>query len=139
VRAEIAIVLDPSGTAAYTAGRIDVGELLAEVADEGRNVMVSAASLIETYATLDAAEDIAMLGILAAAAVCAPVEASGDRSAMRAVGRIMRLERERGLATAHSLYLALQHDAIYVTDRGDLDPLANRLGIKLVQLSEGSP
>lgn len=61
---QVAVVLDATALAAYVDGRVAVGELIAEVADEGRQVSVPATCLAAAYATVTGDVGAALLTLL---------------------------------------------------------------------------
>ena len=61
---EVAVVLDASALLAYVAGEVAVGELIAMVDDEGRQVGVPAACLAAAYAATTTEVGTALLVLL---------------------------------------------------------------------------
>ncbi|MEV5445462.1 hypothetical protein AB0N23_23415, partial [Streptomyces sp. NPDC052644] len=61
---QVAVVLDATALAAYVDGQVAVGELIAEVADEGRTVGVPAVCLAAAYTATSSDVGTALLTLL---------------------------------------------------------------------------
>ncbi len=112
----VAVVLDASALRAYADGVIAVGELMSEVADEGRYVGIPSACLVAARASVDeddtfAAGQIAFLLTVDAVAVL-PLDASD-------VLEVAEYTRAAGgdISMGHAVCAALAHEAFYVTAR----------------------
>lgn len=112
--ADIAVVLDATALTAYVEGRVAVGELVAEVADEGRQIGVPAVCLAAAQANARSDIDAALLRLLMATPVVRLLPLSGNDAEETGV-----LARAAGadLAVGHAAQVALAHEAHYVTTR----------------------
>jgi hypothetical protein len=108
----VAVVLDASALDAYAAGVVAVGELMAEVADEGRLVGVPATCLVQARASAAdrfALDQFALLATVDAVAVL-PLDVEG----VREVGEFTR-SAAGDIGLGHAVQTALAHEAYYVT------------------------
>ncbi|MEU0547200.1 hypothetical protein [Micromonospora sp. NPDC005979] len=113
----IAAVFDASALTAYIEGNLSVGELMLEIADEGRQVAVPAACL--AVAIADAGDEVgaALLALLVSAPMIRvlPLDADGVRD----TGTLARaVSGDVSLGQAASV--ALTHEAHYATARPDM-------------------
>ncbi|OZV82510.1 hypothetical protein CA850_09600 [Micromonospora echinospora] len=112
MRDGVAVVLDATALIAYTRGQVAVGELMAEVADEGRHVAVPAACLSAAYAAGRNDLDAAMLGLLMTSPVVRIVPL-GPETARQVGVRARTVEGD--LAMGHAAVVALIHEAHFAT------------------------
>jgi hypothetical protein len=104
---EIAVVLDTTALCAYVDGNVAVGELLAEIADEGRQVAVPVTCLAGAYAARNSDLGGALLALLMTAPVIRPFRLGVAEA--RAAGRIaVRAGADIGLGHAAHTALAAQ-------------------------------
>lgn len=109
---EVAVVLDASALTAYVEGRVSVGELMAEVADEGRQVAVPAACLAAAYAGTRSAVGVALLGLLMTAPVVRLLPLGGED--VRETGALARVAGG-DIALGHAARAAIAFEAHYAT------------------------
>ncbi|WBB78158.1 hypothetical protein O7606_18165 [Micromonospora sp. WMMD882] len=109
---DIAVVLDATALTAYTRGQVAVGELMAEVADEGSQIAVPAACLSAAYAAGRGELDTAMLALLMASAAVRVVPLGP--AAARQAGVLAR-SVDGDIAVGHAAVVALTHGAHYAT------------------------
>ncbi|WDZ83750.1 hypothetical protein [Micromonospora cathayae] len=109
---DIAVVLDATALTAYTRGQVAVGELMAEVADEGRHVAVPAACLAAAYAAGRDDLDTAMLALLMASPVVRVMPLGPENA--RQSGALAR-PADGDIALGHAAVVALTHEAHYAT------------------------
>ncbi|GAB3807178.1 hypothetical protein [Micromonospora zhanjiangensis] len=116
---EVAVVLDASALSAYVDGRVAVGELIAEVAEERRLVGVPAGCL--TAAHLAAGEvGAALLMLLVSAPTVRVLPLGADPTvAAEEARQVGALGRAAGgdLAVGHAVRSAIVHQAHYATAR----------------------
>jgi hypothetical protein len=112
---EIAVVLDTSALLSYVAGEVAIGELIAEVADEGRHVGVPAVCLAGAHAATDSDLGIALLTLLVTTPVVRPLPLGADPAVddarqagvlARAAGGDLALGHAARAAIAHQAHLA---------------------------------
>ncbi|WP_326560893.1 hypothetical protein [Micromonospora sp. NBC_01796] len=110
------MILDDSALRAYVAGQVAVGELIAEIADEDRQVGVPAACLASAYAATTDEVGTALLALLmttpAVRLLPLGVDPGGDD--VRQTGTFARAAGD-DLAAGHAIRSALAHQAHYVT------------------------
>ncbi|HEX2774472.1 MAG TPA: hypothetical protein VHN18_18860 [Micromonosporaceae bacterium] len=109
---EIAVVLDATALCAYVDGNVAVGELMAEVADEGRQVAVPVTCLAAAYVARDGDVDGALLALLMTAPLIRPFPLGVAEA--RAAGRIAALAG-RDIALGHAAHTALAAEAHLAT------------------------
>lgn len=135
---EIAVVLDASALAAYVAGQVSVGELIAEVTEERRLVGVPAACLAAAHAATDEV-GAALLMLLATAptVLVLPLGADGELPAdeVRQVGALAR-DAGGDLAVGHAARAALACGAHYATAEPDRVSLVLPPGWSVLDLRE---
>ncbi|RKR93114.1 hypothetical protein BDK92_7628 [Micromonospora pisi] len=116
---EIAVVLDDTALRAYVAGQVAVGELIAEVADENRQVGIPAACLAAAYAATATDEvGTALLALLMTtpAVRLLPLGVEPGADDVRQTGRFA-LAAGGDLATGHAILSALANQAHYATTK----------------------
>ncbi|MGS2617240.1 hypothetical protein ACVCAH_22345 [Micromonospora sp. LZ34] len=111
---DVAVVLDASALVSYVEGRVAVGELMAEVADEGRQVAVPAACLAAAYAATSSEVGAALIALLMTAPVVRVLPLSGDDA--RETGTLAR-SVGGDIALGHAARAALAHEAHVATAR----------------------
>jgi hypothetical protein len=110
---EIRAVLDSSAMLSYARGHVHVGEILIDIAAEGAFVGLPTVALLDAYARVQGDEPArARLGMLAALPAVAVLEL-GVREAAE-VGLIVAFAAG-DLARAHATWMAVKHDAYYLT------------------------
>lgn len=109
---DVAVVLDTTALIAYTRGQVSVGELMAEVADEGRHVAVPAACLSAAYAAGRGDLHTAMLALLMTSPVVRIVPLGPETA--RQAGVLARAA-DGDIALGHAAVIALTHEAHYAT------------------------
>ena len=109
---EIAVVLDATALCAYVDGNVSVGELMAEVADEGRRVAVPAACLAAAYAERASDVGAALLALLMTAPVIRPIPLDVVEAPI--AGRLAALAG-RDIALGHAAHAALSTEAHLAT------------------------
>jgi hypothetical protein len=116
VSAEIAVILDDTALRAYVAGQVAVGELIAEIADEDRQVGIPAACLAAAYAATTDEVGTALLALLMTtpAVQLVPLGAEPGVDDVRQVGVLARAAGGN-LAIGHAVRAALAHQAHYAT------------------------
>ncbi|MEU7840798.1 hypothetical protein AB0B39_07500 [Micromonospora sp. NPDC049114] len=109
---QIAAVFDASALTAYLKGNVSVGELMLEVADEGRQVAIPAACLAVAFA--DAGDEIeaALLGLMMTAPVIRLLPLDPDDA--RVVGTLARAV-DGDIASGQAARAAVRHEAHYAT------------------------
>jgi hypothetical protein len=118
VNGDVAVVLDTSALRAYVDGRVSVGELIAEVGEEGRLVGVPAACLAAAYAGAHDEVGTALLMLLTTAPTVAVLPLGADVGAAADEARqVGGLARAAGgdLAVGHAARVAIAHRAHYAT------------------------
>ncbi|MER5458716.1 hypothetical protein ABT008_28495 [Micromonospora sp. NPDC002389] len=113
---QVAVVLDASALAAYVDGQVSVGELIAEVADEGRTVGVPAACLAAAYAATSSEVSAALLTLLTTTPTVTvlPLGAEPGIDDARQVGVLARAAGG-DVALGHAARTALAHQAHLAT------------------------
>jgi hypothetical protein len=111
---DVAVVLDASALSAFVEGNVAVGELMAEVADEGRTVAVPAACLAAAFAAVHREVDEALVALVIASPSVRVL--SLDPHAARQAGRLAR-HVGGDIATGDAARAALAHRAHYATTR----------------------
>ncbi|MEU8420072.1 hypothetical protein AB0C15_04260 [Micromonospora sp. NPDC048835] len=111
---EIAAVFDASALTAYLEGNVAVGELMLEVADEGRQVAVPAACLAAAYASVADEIDAALLALMVTAPMIRllPLDVGDVQDA----GRLARAV-DGDISFGHAARVALTYEAHYATVR----------------------
>jgi hypothetical protein len=112
----VAVVLDATALTAYVAGQLSVGELIAEVADEGRHVGVPATCLLAAHATVPDEVGAALLTLLVSAEAIRvlPLGAEPTGVDVRQAGALARAAGG-DLALGHAAREALTHQAHLAT------------------------
>ncbi|QKW17574.1 hypothetical protein [Verrucosispora sp. NA02020] len=113
---QVAVVLDVTALAAYVAGQVAVGELIAEVADEGRTVGVPAACLAAAYAATSSEVSTALLTLLTTtpAVTVLPLGAEPGIDDARQTGVLARAAGG-DIALGHAARTAIAHQAHLAT------------------------
>ncbi|SCL36290.1 hypothetical protein GA0070616_5449 [Micromonospora nigra] len=113
---QVAVVLDATTLAAYVDGQVAVGELIAEVADEGRLVGVPAACLAAAYAATSSEVGAALLTLLTATPTVTvlPLGADPGIDDARQAGVLARAAGG-DIAIGHAARAALAHQAHLAT------------------------
>lgn len=134
---EIAVVLDASALLAYVAGEVSVGELLAEVADEGRQIGVPAVCLAAAHAAT--ANDIgtALLALLVTMPVVRllPLGADPRVDDARQAGALARAAGG-DIALGHAARAAIAHRAHIATTDPKTVAAVLPMGWSILDLSE---
>ncbi|MCG5472343.1 hypothetical protein LADH09A_000168 [Micromonospora sp. LAH09] len=108
----IAAVFDASALTAYLDGNVSVGELMLEVADEGRQVAVPATCLAAAHASVGDEIDAALLALMMSAPmICLLPLDAGDA---QDTGRLARAVGG-DISFGHAARVALTHGAHYAT------------------------
>ncbi|WP_433265339.1 hypothetical protein ACQPWR_32550 [Micromonospora vinacea] len=110
----IAVVFDASALTAYLDGNVSVGELMLEVADEGRQVAVPATCLAVAFASAADEVDAALLALMMTAPMIRLLPL--DDEDVRDTGRLARAA-DGDIALGHAARAALTHEAHYATVR----------------------
>ncbi|MER7587226.1 hypothetical protein ABTW72_06790 [Micromonospora sp. NPDC127501] len=109
---QIAVVFDASALTAYLEGNVSVGELMLEVADEGRQVAVPATCLAVAFASVADEIDAALLALMMTAPMIRllPLDAED-------VGDTGKLARTAAgdISFGQAARAALTHEAHYAT------------------------
>ncbi|MBG6068834.1 hypothetical protein [Micromonospora ureilytica] len=109
---QIAVVFDASALTAYLEGNVSVGELMLEVADEGRQVAIPAACLAVAFASVADEIDAALLALMMTAPMIRLLPlAAGD---VRDTGKLARAV-DGDISFGHAASAALTHEAHYAT------------------------
>lgn len=134
---EIAVVLDASALCAYVAGQVAVGELIAEVADEGRHVGVPAVCLAAAHAASTDEVGSALLTLLMTVPVVRllPLGADPGGDDARQAGVLARAAGG-DVAMGHAARVALAHQAHYATAEPALASLVLPAGWSILDLGE---
>jgi hypothetical protein len=115
---DVAAVLDTSALLAYVAGHVAVGELIAEISDEHRQLGVPAVCLASARAAVgdDAAAAHLRLLTTTSAIVILPL-APDHLGSVDPVWQVGELARAAGgdLSVGHAARAALEHEAYYAT------------------------
>jgi len=113
---QVAVVLDATALAAYVNGQVAVGELIAEVADEGRQVAVPATCLAAAHAATTGDVGTALLTLLATtpAVTLVPLGADPSVDDARQTGVLARAAGG-DIALGHAARTALAHQAHLAT------------------------
>jgi hypothetical protein len=115
---DVAAVLDTSALLAYVDGHVAVGELIAEISDERRQLGVPAVCLASARAAVADDTALAHLRLLttASAIVVLPL-GTDDTGRADPVWQVGELARAAGgdLSVGHAARAALEHEAYYAT------------------------
>ncbi|MGW0213359.1 hypothetical protein ACWDXH_03095 [Micromonospora chokoriensis] len=109
---QIAAVFDASALTAYLEGNVSVGELMLEVADEGRQVAVPATCLAVAFASGTDEIDAALLALMMTAPMICLLPL--DAEDVQDTGRLAR-SVSGDIALGHAARAALAHEAHYAT------------------------
>lgn len=112
----VAVVLDVTALAAYIDGQVAVGELIAEVADEGRQVAVPAACLAAAHAATTGDVGAALLTLLTTtpAVTVVPLGADPGVDDVRQAGVLARAAAG-DITLGHAARTAIAHQAHLAT------------------------
>ncbi|HET8658345.1 MAG TPA: hypothetical protein VFM55_05025 [Micromonosporaceae bacterium] len=134
---EIAVVLDASALLAYVAGEVAVGELLAEVADEGRQVGVPAACLAAAHAATATDIGTALLVLLVTAPAVRLLSLGADPGVddARQAGALAR-GAGGDIALGHAARAAIVHRAHIATTDPKTVALVLPAGWSILDLSQ---
>jgi hypothetical protein len=137
VSEDIAVVLDASALQAYVAGEVAVGELIAEVADEGRQVGVPAVCLAAAYAAITTDIAAALLTLLTTTPVVRvlPLGADPGVDDTRQAGVLARAA-DGDLALGHAARAAIAYQAHYATTQPKTAALVLPAGWSILDLSQ---
>ncbi|WFF02095.1 hypothetical protein [Micromonospora sp. WMMD964] len=108
----IAAVFDASALTAYIEGNVSVGELMLEVADEGRQVAVPATCLAVAFANVADEIDAALLALMMTAPMIRLLPL--DAEDVRDTGTLARVVGG-DVSFGHAARAALTHEAHYAT------------------------
>ncbi|MEU5675396.1 hypothetical protein ABZ749_34950 [Micromonospora sp. NPDC047753] len=111
---QIAAVFDASALTAYIEGNVSVGELMLEVADEGRQVAVPATCLAVAFASVADEIDAALLALMMTAPMIRLLPL--DVENVQDTGRLARAV-DGDISFGHAARAALTHEAHYATVR----------------------
>ncbi|MEU4526729.1 hypothetical protein AB0F49_00715 [Micromonospora ureilytica] len=109
---QIAVVFDASALTAYLEGNVSVGELMLEVADEGRQVAIPAACLAVAFASVADEIDAALLALMMTAPMIRLLPL--DAADVRDTGKLARAV-DGDISFGHAASAALTHEAHYAT------------------------
>ncbi|MGA4730596.1 hypothetical protein ACPB67_24515 [Micromonospora taraxaci] len=109
---QIAAVFDATALPAYLEGNVSVGELMLEVADEGRQVAVPATCLAVAFARVSDEIDAALLALMMTAPMICLLPL--DAEDVQDTGRLAR-SVSGDIALGHAARAALRHEAHYAT------------------------
>ncbi|MEU4552613.1 hypothetical protein [Micromonospora violae] len=109
---EIAVVLDASALTAYLEGNASVGELMLEVADEGRQIAVPATCLAVAIAGAGDEVGTALLALMMSAPMICLLPLDADD--VRDTGTLARAV-DGDISFGHAARAALTHEAHYAT------------------------
>ncbi|WP_091461175.1 hypothetical protein [Micromonospora inyonensis] len=134
---QVAVVLDVTALVAYVDGQVAVGELIAEVADEGRQVAVPAACLAAAYAATTGDVGAALLTLLAStpAVTVVPLGAEPGVDDARQVGVLARAVGG-DLALGHAARTAIVCQAHLATTDPKLAAAVLPAGWSILDLSQ---
>ncbi|WP_430498957.1 hypothetical protein ACQRWP_27840 [Micromonospora trifolii] len=109
---QIAVVFDASALTAYLEGNVSVGELMLEVADEGRQVAIPATCLAVAFASVVDEIDAALLALMMTAPMIRllPLDAEDVRDS----GKLARAVAG-DVSFGQAARAALTHEAHYAT------------------------
>lgn len=115
--AEIAVVLDASALRAYVDGQVAVGELIAEVAEERRVVVVPAVCLSAVHAGADEVGAALLMLLVTAPTVRVLPLGGGDVDVAQEARQVGLLARavDGDLAVGHAARVAIDSGAHYAT------------------------
>ncbi|MBQ1014808.1 hypothetical protein KBX53_28515 [Micromonospora sp. M51] len=111
---QIAAVFDASALTAYLEGNPSVGELMLEVADEGRQVAVPATCLAVAFANATDEIDAALLALMMTVPMIRLLPL--DAEDVRDTGTLARAG-DGDISLGHAARAALTHEAHYATAR----------------------
>ncbi|MEU8152883.1 hypothetical protein AB0B94_04375 [Micromonospora sp. NPDC048986] len=111
---QIAVVFDASALTAYLEGNVAVGELMLEVADEGRQVAVPATCLAVAFASVADEIDAALLALMMTAPMIRLLPL--DAEDVRDTGKLARA-LTGDISSGQAARAALTHEAHYATVR----------------------
>ncbi|WP_433314466.1 hypothetical protein ACQP0U_32155 [Micromonospora sp. CA-269861] len=111
---QIAVVFDASALTAYIEGNVSVGELMLEVADEGRQVAVPATCVAVAFASVADEIDAALLALMMTAPMIRLLPL--DAEDVRDTGKLARAV-DGDISFGHAARAALTHEAHYATVR----------------------
>ncbi|RAO57514.1 hypothetical protein ONO86_00515 [Micromonospora noduli] len=109
---QIAVVFDASALTAYIEGNVSVGELMLEVADEGRQVAIPATCLAVAFASVADEIDAALLALMMTAPMIRLLPL--DAEDVRDTGRLARAAAG-DISVGQAARAALTHEAHYAT------------------------
>ena len=109
---QIAAVFDASALTAYIEGNVSVGELMLEVADEGRQVAVPATCLAVAFAGVNDEIDAALLALMMTAPMIRLLPLDGED--VRDTGVLARAA-DGDISFGHAARAAIIHEAHYAT------------------------
>ncbi|MFI6782247.1 hypothetical protein [Micromonospora sp. NPDC050276] len=110
----IAAVFDASALTAYVEGNVSVGELMLEVAEEGRQVAVPATCLAVAFARVGDEIEAALLALMMTAPMIRLLPLDADD--VRDTGMLAR-GADGDISFGHAASAALIHEAHYATVR----------------------
>ncbi|WP_330439347.1 hypothetical protein OHB44_00640 [Micromonospora sp. NBC_00821] len=111
---QIAVVFDASALTAYIEGNVSVGELMLEVADEGRQVAIPATCLAVAFASVADEIDAALLALMMTAPMIRLLPL--DAEDVRHTGTLARATAG-DISFGQATRAALTHEAHYATVR----------------------
>ncbi|MEU8253409.1 hypothetical protein AB0C06_03965 [Micromonospora inaquosa] len=109
---QIAVVFDAAAWTAYIEGNASVGELMLEVADEGRQVAIPATCLAVAFASVADEIDAALLALMMTAPMIRLLPL--DAEDVRDTGTLARAV-DGDISVGHAVRAALTHEAHYAT------------------------
>jgi len=119
---DVAVVFDTSALLSYVDGNISVGELIAEIADEGRQAVVPAVCLAEARARVSDGLAAAHLLLLTTTPTIRVEPLAGDRfgraDPIWRVGEFA-LEARGDVGIGHAVHAALTYEAYVASARPD--------------------
>ncbi|WP_410819558.1 hypothetical protein [Micromonospora sp. 050-3] len=109
---QIAVVFDASALTAYIEGNVSVGELMLEVAEEGRQVAIPATCLAVAFANVADEIDAALLALMMTAPMIRLLPL--DAEDVRDTGKLARAAAG-DISSGQAARAALTHEAHYAT------------------------